>query len=262
MSAPRSRNSMLKLHPFYKYYDLLFASKDYRRETTAVFQIYQRYQKTPLRHILEIGCGTGNHTTELARKKGVSVTAIDYDRHMISLAKKKFQTHGLKNIELSLARVERMPEKNFNLIVALFNVVTYLEDGKSLRSFFKAAASHLDSQGIFIFDCWNGLAARIDPPRNKTYQCRRGKTQIVCELTSKTNFRRQQTRLSYHLDIFAGNKKIESGAFSFHQTLWTPNQIQSALQKAGLKILRICVPFQFHRTATKKDWKIMFICKK
>ncbi len=254
---------MARLHPFYKYYDTLFAAKDYRGEIGAVLQIYARYQKSQLKRILEIGCGTGNHTLELAKQTGVAITAIDCDRRMIDLAEKKFRQHDFKKIQLRHGKIETTPAKRFDLIVALFHVVTYLENGTALKSFFKTAALRLRPGGMLIFDCWNGLAALKDPPRGKLYKQSSADQKIVCKLTSQTNFLKQKTTLAYHFDIVDKIKnKTESATFTFAQTLWTPLQIESALKAAGLKILRVCLPFKLAEAADAKSWKIMFICQK
>src|ERR1051326_5271804 len=105
---------------FYKYYDTLYASKDYAGEVKTLMEIATK-QKKVVKKILEIGCGTGNHTIELAKSKK-QITAVDTDKFMAEIAKEK--TKQFKNVKIHLGKIERLNEKNFDVAFAMFNVIT------------------------------------------------------------------------------------------------------------------------------------------
>jgi SAM-dependent methyltransferase len=245
---------------FYKYYDTLFAAKDYAGEVAAVLNHYSGQQLQLPAHILEVGCGTGNHTVELARIDAVHVTAVDVDLEMLALARKKAELANKTNITFASGISSA---ENVDLCVALFNVVNYVCDDESLCTFFADIAASLRLKCMFIFDCWNGAAALLDPPGSKNYEqhCDGGK--VICKLTSQTDSSKKITTLNYYLELTdnAGNK-IESGNYQFAHKLWTPEQIKSALLDAGFVIEKLCIPFKFETVATDADWKIMFVCRK
>lgn len=245
---------------FYRYYDTLFAAKDYGGEVAAVLRHWASCSPQPLRHILEIGCGTGNHTLELAKSAGVHITAVDVDPVMLELARTKAERAG----ETDIAFSSSIPDlQDADLCVALFNVINYLIDDASLQLFFTEVAAALRPQGMFIFDCWNGTAALLDPPGSKSYgqQCADGK--VLCNLTSRTDFARRVTTLDYRLELVdKAGRQIESGCHRFEHRLWTPGEVRGALRGAGLEVATVCIPFEFERLATESDWKIMFVCRK
>lgn len=252
---------MADLNPFYKYYDLIFSSKDYLSEIDSVFTIASQYSRRPFERILEIGCGTGNHTIILAQRK-VSVVALDTDKQMISLAQQKALDKGLNNVQFFCDRIENLQCNDIDLALALFHVVTYISDADCLVSFFHAVKSILVPGGIFIFDCWNGVAALHDPPRSKTTEFVCQDKKIICALTNETDLFLQITTLNYQITVFdSSGKEIESGKYLINQALWTPMQIKSALKKVGLEVLKICKPFQSGCDAENSDWKIMFVCQ-
>lgn len=244
-------------HLFYRYYDTLFAAKDYAGEVAAVM----RYcADRPVAKILEIGCGTGNHTLELAGYGEVSVNAVDIDAEMLSLAKIKADKACKVNIAFS--SVVNTCEK-MDLCVALFNVVNYVCPDGGLEAFFVDIAKSLRDRGVFIFDCWNGAAALLDPPGSKYYEQYCGDRRISCHLTSHTDIALRMTTLNYQLDLYDKNgDRIQSGDYQIKHRLWTPDEIRNGLLEAGFAIETVCTPFRFGSAAAETDWKIMFACRK
>jgi len=135
---------------FYKYYDILFSSKDYSTETEFVFQVAKQYLQKPVERILEIGCGTGNHTIELAKSK-YPITAIDIDKQMIKLCIAKINQLNLNNIEVKDIRVQNMNGRKYSIALSLFNVINYISEFDELVSFFTSINNHLQlGGGIYI----------------------------------------------------------------------------------------------------------------
>ena len=68
-------------------YDVIYSKKNYKAETKFISQIIKKFH-SPNVNILDIGCGTGEHTLELL-KRGYRVTGIDLSNEMLKIAKKK-----------------------------------------------------------------------------------------------------------------------------------------------------------------------------
>ncbi len=253
---------MNNLNLFYKYYDVLFESKNYAEEVASVLKIAAEAWPYPVEKVLEIGCGTGSHTLELAKRVN-EVTALDTDKTMIHLAQSKIKGKRAKNIEFFHGPIEQLTQKpDFDLTLALFNVVTYIPNEQAIASFLQSVRRHLKKGGGFIFDCWNGTAAIKNPPVHKRIEKAIGSQRIVCNLTPQTDFKKKITTLTYSLVVFEqANGKTNSDEFIFDQKLWTPLELQNQLKKADFKLLNICQPFQPQAKATDDDWKIMFVCE-
>jgi len=137
---------------FYKFYDTLFSSKDYPQEIDVIFDISANYGLSPIENILDIGCGTGNHTIELA-KRNISVSALDIDENMLKIARQKFSSVNYKNIKFSSGFDDSIETDHFDLAIALFNVVTYIENYSLLKGLLSNIKNILRPGGLFIFDC-------------------------------------------------------------------------------------------------------------
>jgi len=247
---------------FYEYYDQLFGTKEYGQETSCVLKMAAANRSGALSKILEIGCGTARHTLELA-SRNIPVFAVDIDPHMLAKARENIDASGLANITLHHGPVDTLAERDFPLALALFNVITYIPDQEGLRAFMLNVYEKLVPGGMFIFDCWNGIAAILDPPQSKNFATMHHNKRITCHLSSRTDFFQQRTMLDYAITVSdAAGKVIGQETHSFSQTLWTPQQIRFAVLEAGFAIHACCPAFQPEKRASAQDWKIMFACQK
>lgn len=243
---------------FYRYYDIVFQSKGYKEETNLVFNFSEKFGIKSPKRILEIGCGTGNHTKILA-KSGVRVVAIDTDLEMVRIANEKLK--DISNVNIIHSPIDQLKEKDFDLALALFNVVTYIDKTGNLIRFMQGVSDRLRKGAIFVFDCWNGVAAIRDLPRNKLTTIAHQDKIINFNLIPDVDLFNQIVTINYYIEV-KEEQQTKKDHFSFSQTLWTPMQIQFALAEVKLKVLKITPLMKPKRQASDNDWKIMFLCKK
>lgn len=151
-----------------KYYDLLYADKDYKREVKYVLNLIAQNTKLPIKSILELGCGTGIHAVGLA-KDGFYVHGVDMSSEMLSLAKIRAEKEGCADsltFVLGDARNFRV-EKNFDAIISLFHVLSYQTNDADLDAMINTASCHLKQDGIFVFDFWYGPAVLWQRPASR-----------------------------------------------------------------------------------------------
>lgn len=96
------------------WYDTPLGSLCDRLEKEAVFALFK-----PKGFVLDVGCGTGNYTLELARQ-GIKVISIDSSFDMVAFAKRKAEKEGLKS-NFVVGRAEAMPFKG-NIFDGVFGI--------------------------------------------------------------------------------------------------------------------------------------------
>ena len=148
-----------------RYYNLLYHDKDYAGEAQYLHKLIQTY-KPGAKTILNLGCGTGNHDFEL-EKLGYSVTGIDASPEMLAVARERLdKQHGISvNLDFTQGDIRTIRlNKTFDVVISLFHVMSYQTTNNDLRAVFNTAKAHLESGGLFFFDCWYGPAVLTNPP--------------------------------------------------------------------------------------------------
>jgi SAM-dependent methyltransferase len=146
-----------------RYYDLLYRDKDYAGEASYLRDLIHRY--TPeARSVLDLGCGTGRHDFLLA-EMGYEVVGVDLSEEMLAVARSqqcppralapRFVRGDIRQVSL---------ERTFDVVVALFHVMSYQVSNEDLAAALTTAARHLEPGGLFIFDFWYGPAVLTDRP--------------------------------------------------------------------------------------------------
>ncbi len=107
--------------------------------------------------ILDIGCGTGRHDIELA-KRGYNVTGIDLSEAMLAKAREKAREAGV-NLNLQLADARKLQfEHQFDLVIMLCEgAFSLMETDEMNFEILKNAAEALKKNGKLIFTTLNGL---------------------------------------------------------------------------------------------------------
>ncbi len=107
--------------------------------------------------ILDIGCGTGRHSIELARR-GYIVTGVDLSEAQLAKARSKAESAGV-NVQFIKADARCLSFTNeFDLVEMICEgAFPLMETDEMNFAILRNAASALKSKGTFIFTTLNGL---------------------------------------------------------------------------------------------------------
>ena len=133
-----------------RYYDLLYEDKDYSKEAEFVSSIIRRHAPGA-RTVLDLGCGTGIHACTLARK-GYQVTGLDRSADMLAKARERHGeagSHGSGPVEFQQGDIRDFKlTHRFDVVVALFHVISYLPANSDLEAAFSRIRDHLKPGGL------------------------------------------------------------------------------------------------------------------
>lgn len=125
-------------------YDAIQSDWEYDRDVAFVLEALDRHGIEG-RSLLELGCGTGQHTHRF-EAEGFDVTAVDRYAGMLERAAARC------NADL---RREVLPDisidQTFDIVVAIRGVVNHLPP-EALEPTLQAVADHLEEGGLFVFD--------------------------------------------------------------------------------------------------------------
>lgn len=147
-------------------YDLFYAQKDYVAEASLLDQFIRTHRGASA-SIADVGCGTGRHAIELARR-GHHIVGIDASEFMLRRAEARAQREGQRLMTV-MADAARLPLKpgTFDVATMMFAVLGYLGSAGSSIAALKMIHRALRPGGLLIFDVWYGPAVLKDPPRQR-----------------------------------------------------------------------------------------------
>lgn len=140
---------MANFKNYSKYYDLLYKDKNYKKETDYITQVLKEFNPFT-KNILELGSGSGSHAYFLSQN-GFNITGIERSESMVQESLQK-EIPNFKAIQADITDFELNQE--FDAVVSLFHVISYLTHNDSLIDCLQLVHRHLKPQGIFLFDFW------------------------------------------------------------------------------------------------------------
>ena len=153
-----------------RYYDLLYADKDYAGEVAYVRALIDKHSTRASTSLLELGCGTGIHAGLLSAG-GIDVMGVDMSDDMLDAARLRAASRGSEKGSVSFhhgdARTFRAGS-TFGAVAALFHVLSYQTSEADLNAMMETAAIHLQAGGLFLFDFWYGPAVLWQRPSVRT----------------------------------------------------------------------------------------------
>ena len=169
-------------------YDLLYADLPTSAEVDAVLA-----RLSAPRSVIDLGCGTGRHAAEMARR-GIEVVGIDRSEGMVACARARGV--DARVADLSSARLGR----TFDAAIALFPVFVYATTDDELDAFIATARAHLAAGGRFAFDTWNADAVAASAPTAREKKVTRDGRTIVRRATPTLRGEVIEVRYEYETD--------------------------------------------------------------
>jgi SAM-dependent methyltransferase len=221
-------------------YDAIYRAKDYEGETDLIERLLARHGAPRPCRLLDIGCGTGRHAFALARR-GYEVTGIDNSPFMLAHARTRAREeenagHNTPRFLEADARRFELDER-FAAVLMMFTVLGYQYEDSDLSSALGAVRAHLEPQGLFIFDVWNGLAVIAQGPEKRMATATEGGSRVI--RTSTTRVDAERRRCHVHFEVSRTSAEEPAKNWSEDHTLryFLPSEIKSTLKTQGLELL-------------------------
>ncbi|NOZ29640.1 MAG: class I SAM-dependent methyltransferase [Chloroflexi bacterium] len=131
-----------------RFYDALYAWKDYRREAEKLHRWIQQYKRSPGNALLDVACGTGKHLVHL--REHYEVEGLDLNAEMLEIARQRLPDvtfHQADMADFDLGR-------QFDAIVCLFSAIGYVKTLDRLRQALACMRRHVYPGGLVIVEPW------------------------------------------------------------------------------------------------------------
>lgn len=243
-----------------KYYDILYADKNYEKECDFLEEIFRKYSETPPKVILDVGCGTGGHAIPLA-KRGYKITGLDNSEIMINLAKEKARNAGVKVdfYTLDMSRIQL--NKKFDACICMFAVIDYLTENKTINVSLSGIRNHLKEGSLFIFDFWYGPAVLSILPSVKLKRMEKEGVKVVRFAEPHLDALHHVCRVNYYVIVTRGCSILEELEEEHVVRFFFPEEIKFHLEQCGFELVKLCSFPNLDAEPTEQTWNVAAISR-
>ncbi len=103
----------------------------------------------PVREVLDLGCGTGSMTIELA-KRGYDMTGVDLSPEMLDMARKRAGDPNILWLCQDMRELELFG--TVQAAVCCLDCINHLTDAADVRRTLSLVHNYLEPDGLFVFD--------------------------------------------------------------------------------------------------------------
>jgi SAM-dependent methyltransferase len=243
-------------------YDLFYEDKDYEAECNLIEEIFRRHIAGQVSTILDLGCGTGNHTISLARR-GYQLTGVDCSPEMIECAEVKAQPqHGeLKKAPQFLKGDVRCLElgQTFDAVIMMFAVLGYQLTNPDLSSTLGAVRQHLKPGGLFVFDVWYGPAVLTIRPSDKIKEILTADGKMIRMASGTLNVACHLCQVNYRLLKISGDRVENDSTESHTMRYFFPMELDMMLSFNKLELQSLTAFPYLEQPADETTWNVLGI---
>lgn len=208
----------------------------------------------PVNQIVDLGCGTGQITSRLART-GYQMIGIDYSIDMLSYAEQRAseQKLSVQWINQDIREIEGI--NDVDAVVSYCDVMNYITTEVELNLVFSNVATMLKDNGIFIFDVHslhhvennlvNQTFATVEDDLSSVWFCSPGE---------------DAGEMFHDLTFFVSNDKESYSRFDeyHHQKTFSLEIYQKLLEQNGLQIQKIYGDFSLEEESLHENTERIF----
>ncbi|MBA3532043.1 MAG: class I SAM-dependent methyltransferase [Ardenticatenales bacterium] len=243
------------------FYDSLYQEKDYEGECDFVEQVFAQYATSPVRRILDLGCGTGGHLLPLAQR-GYEVAGVDRSPEMLEGARRKLGGAGFSaRLEVGDVREVDVAE-HFDAVISMFAVMSYQIEQEDLLRAFSTAERHLEPGGLFLFDVWYGPGVLGDPPAERCKMVEGEGERILRLAHPEMDILRQTVTVHYRVLRLCGEQLLSEVEESHTMRFLFPQEIIHLLRDAGFEFLELCPFMRLGEQPGLREWSVSVVARK
>lgn len=217
---------------FAEVYDVLTQDVEYQKRCDYVEQLMLRFLGKRPELVVDLACGTGSGTLELA-KRGYDMTGIDASQEMLGVAVRKAKTENLDILFLNQTMQEFELYGTVDVIVCLLDSVNYLTEEEDLADCFRWVENYLNPGGLFIFDINTKYKLETLLPGNVFTDETDG-----VYYTWGNAYDAEDKTCMFELNFFVEENGMYRRFEEVHyERAYTRGEIKTALQRAKLKLL-------------------------
>ena len=224
-------------------YDEINKDIDYSAWADFIEKIIKKECKAPPELVLDLGCGTGSMTLELARR-GYDMTGVDISVEMLDVARERAEHAGLSDKMLWLCQdiTELELYGTVDVAVSCLDTLNHLTRKSDFDKCLSLVHNYLIPDGIFIFDL-NAKYKFENVYADRSYVFETEDSSCIWQ-----NYYNEKSKIcDFYITLFS---ECEDGRYERYddverEKMYPLRTVKSSLLKAGFEPLGVYSDFDF-----------------
>ena len=235
-------------------YDALMQDVDYKKRTDYICSLFEIFDRMPTL-MLDLACGTGEFSNRFA-EKGVSVIGVDISYDMLAIAREKSAKQGNDVLYLCQDATQLDLYGTVDGAICCLDSLNHIPDYENFCKAIERVSLFLEKDRLFIFDL-NTEYKHSEVLGNNTFVI--DTDDVYCVWQNEYDGKHT---VEINLDFFTpqGDAYYRTGE-SFCERAYTKNEIENALEKAGLKI-EAAFDDMSQNTPTDTTERVVYVTRK
>ena len=208
--------------------------------------------------VVELGCGTGSFTIEMA-KKGYDIMGTDLSPEMLDVARNRAAEEGLDIMYLEQDMRELDLYCTAGTILSVCDSINYLTEDEDVLTTFRLVNNFLYPKGLFIFD-FNTLHKYRDVIGDVTI----AENREDCSFIWENYFHEEEHINEYDLTIFVkcdqGDEIFKRSTETHYQRGYTLEEMLELLERSGLTFVE-AIDADTHENPTDESERIYIVAR-
>jgi ubiquinone/menaquinone biosynthesis C-methylase UbiE len=242
-------------------YDTLYLEKDYVGESALVESAIKQFGR-PVRSILDVGCGTGSHAIEFARR-GYQVTGVDLSQSMLDVAARKAADVTLDHQPKWITGDARKfsADSHFDIATMLFAVVSYLTTNDDVLEGLSNIRRHLKQGSLFLCDFWYGPAVLSVRPNERVRVLETGGRRTIRAASTTVDSFSQTADVSFRLWSIEGDHYLGEAQETHRMRYFFPQEFKVLLNQAGFACKSLTAFPTLDQRLTDESWNAFCVAE-
>ncbi len=220
-------------------YDLLMQDVKYAQWADYLEELLQKFCVKKPELVLDMACGTGNLTLEMARR-GYDMIGIDMSPDMLSCAMEKSAECGISPLWVCQDMRTFELYGTMDAILCTMDSMNYMENVPDMEQVLQLVCNYLNPGGLFIFDMNTPYKLQHILGNNLFYEIRDDITYLW-----RNEYLPEEKKCNFDLTFFVKEaediyRRLEEEQ---QQRAWAIDEIRLLLQKSGLELLEVYEAF-------------------
>jgi SAM-dependent methyltransferase len=243
------------------HYDLLYHDKDYEAECDLIESAFRKHSQGPVKTILDLGCGTGNHAILLARR-GYGVTGVDFSEEMLTRAQEKAAALKLPSGCLAPTFVQgdvRSVDvgQPSDAVLMMFAVLGYQLTNDDVLSALRTVRRHLRPGGLFVCDVWYGPAVLAIRPSERVKVIPTADGKIIRVASGVLDTYRHLCEVRYRLWRLNDGRVVSETEESHQMRYFFPQELTLLVGRSQLEMMEMSAFGEPGRAPDEETWNVM-----